>query len=37
MQYMVLIYQNESNDGQMDWPRLGEDYREYAAAAVQTA
>ncbi|MFF3517844.1 YciI family protein [Streptomyces sp. NPDC002573] len=35
MQYMVLIYQNESNDGQMDWPQLGKDYREYAAAAVR--
>ncbi|MER7938636.1 MULTISPECIES: YciI family protein [unclassified Streptomyces] len=35
MQYMVLIYQNELNGSQTDWPRLGKEYREYAAAAVQ--
>ncbi|MDT0468646.1 YciI family protein [Streptomyces gibsoniae] len=35
MQYMVLIYQNESHDGLVDWTQLGKDYKEYAAAATQ--
>jgi hypothetical protein len=35
MQYMVLIYQNESNDDDVDWTQLGKDYKEYAAAVVQ--
>ncbi|WP_331718590.1 YciI family protein (plasmid) [Streptomyces sp. NBC_00289] len=35
MQYVVLIYRDESKDGEVDWDQLGKDYDAYAAAAVQ--
>ena len=32
MQYVVLIYRDESKDGEVDWDQLGKDYDAYAAA-----
>jgi hypothetical protein len=34
MDYVVLIYRDESKDGEVDWDQLGKDYDAYATAAV---
>ncbi|MCX5233431.1 YciI family protein [Streptomyces sp. NBC_00233] len=35
MDYVVLIYRDESKDGEVDWGQLGRDYDAYYAAVVQ--
>ncbi|MEU9298834.1 YciI family protein [Streptomyces sp. NPDC048266] len=35
MDYVVLIYRDESKDGEVDWDQLGKDYADYVSAAVQ--
>jgi hypothetical protein len=35
VEYLVLIYRDESKDGEVDWGKLGQEYEEYAAAVSQ--
>ncbi|WP_435279688.1 YciI family protein [Streptomyces sp. 1222.5] len=35
MEYLVLIYRDESKDGEVDWAKLSQEYEEYAAAVAQ--
>ncbi|MFE4922340.1 YciI family protein [Streptomyces sp. NPDC056661] len=35
MEYLVLIYRDESKDGEVDWAKLGQEYEEYYAAVAQ--
>jgi len=35
MEYLLLIYRDESKDGEVDWAKLGQEYEEYTAAVVQ--
>ncbi|GAA3085110.1 hypothetical protein JOF29_002976 [Kribbella aluminosa] len=35
MEYLVLIYRDESKDGEVDWDKLGQEYEEYTAAVAQ--
>jgi hypothetical protein len=35
MEYLVLIYRDESKDGEVDWAKLGHEYEEYYAAVAQ--
>jgi hypothetical protein len=35
VEYLLLIYRDESKDGEVDWAKLGQEYEEYAAAVAQ--
>jgi hypothetical protein len=35
MEYAILIYRDESRDGEFDWPKLEADYAAYFKAAAE--